>query len=313
MPNERSSFSDRVDSLDMAYHVARFLQPNGKTRAEVYFAARAGALAFSPKAQSSLTRLGYPAPRRYLVSGFGRAYGRRFQSDTARVARRLLGEVAPDRAGPVQSVALAELSGLFHLGLQFQQRVVEEVSGDSVVTTGPRVRLSTERVDSLSALPSSAGGLAMSDLRPMVLPRRLVGELPVGGLALRKATRQLAYPFEKILPSVPLALYFEAYHLNLGNGDQTRYTVEYEIFRRTEASGLRGLFGGEDQQRTTTETTYNGTSRTAREMILIDLADVKELEPGSELAVTVRVTDEVTGETKERRVAFTVAEPPPEG
>ena len=305
MPPQHSSLLEEVNRLEVAHRTARFLEEDGTTRAEIYWAPEPGALSFGRKAQSTLAQLGYPAPRRYLLAGYVRVYDRLYRSDTTRSRGRVLGpkDVGPGQTVPTQSFAVPGLSGRFHLSMQFEQRLLR---GDAQAGSGPRVRLTTAQADSMTALPPASGGLAMSDLRPMLLPPRLVGKL-AQGQALRKQTRPLAYPFEKILPGAPLALYFEAYHLGFGAEDRTRYTVEYDIYRRTEAGGLRGLFGGDDEQRTTTQATYNGSTSTTHEVIMLDLSEV-EVEAGSELVVTVRVTDEVLGKTQERSVRFTVVE-----
>ena len=304
MPAERTSLLDGVGRLAVAYRTARFLGQDGTTRAEVYWAPAPGALSFGEEAQANLAALGYPAPRRYLLAGHVRAYDRVYQNDAARTTRRLLEpqEAGPGQTVPTQTFAVSGLSGLFHLSMQFEQRLLR--SSSSGAAPGPRVRLTTVRADSMAALAPESGGLAMSDLRPMLLPPHLIGALPVGK-ALRSATRRLAYPFDKILPSAPLALYFEVYHLAFGTEDRTRYTVEYEVYRRSEAGGLRGLFGRDEEQRTATEATYVSTRRTAHEVILLDLSDA-QVQSGSELVVTVRVTDEVTKKTQERSVAFEV-------
>jgi len=96
-----------------------------------------------------------------------------------------------------------------------------------------------------------------------------------------------------------LLLYFEVYHLTYDADDQTRYTVEYEMTRRTDGGLLRK--GNEDRISAATE--YAGDSRTARETILLDLS---ELDAAGELDVTVRVTDEVTGRQVERTLPFTL-------
>jgi hypothetical protein len=106
---------------------------------------------------------------------------------------------------------------------------------------------------------------------------------------------------------MPVALYFEVCHLGIGSNDRTRYTVEYEVYRETERGGPARLFEGDQEQRTATEATYESRDRTAREYVLLDLKKVP-LGRSGEMTVTVRVTDEVTGQQVERAVGFAVVE-----
>jgi len=55
------------------------------------------------------------------------------------------------------------------------------------------------------------------------------------------------------------------------------------------------------------EATYESRDRTAREYVLLDLKKVP-LGRSGEMTVTVRVTDEVTGQQVERAVGFAVVE-----
>ena len=66
---------------------------------------------------------------------------------------------------------------------------------------------------------------------------------------------------------------------------------------------FRSFLRGRDTQRTTTETTREGSSRRTDEFIELDLA-VLDREKPQDIRVTVRVTDEVTGQSVERDVTF---------
>ena len=167
------------------------------------------------------------------------------------------------------------------------------------VMDGPLVKMSTRRFDSLRALPRDDSQLVMSDLRPMVLSG---GADPQGGNFVEDA---MLYPFARIVPDASLLLYFEIYHLGLGRDGRGRYLIEYEVQRRTEGEGIRGLFGGADEQSTSTKTTYTTNTRSTEEFILLDLGEWKTGREGR-LNIIVRVTDETTGQQAERLISFEV-------
>jgi len=114
----------------------------------------------------------------------------------------------------------------------------------------------------------------------------------------------LPYPFAQINPDMTLVLYFEAYHLAFTGEDRTRYSIEYEVRRQENDGRLVRLFTDDDPRSTATEATYEGGSRTAKEYIMIDLSD---WEGSDDLRVTVRVTDEATGQQVERSVDLEAA------
>ena len=99
-----------------------------------------------------------------------------------------------------------------------------------------------------------------------------------------------------------LALYFEVYHLTFGADDQTHFMVEYEVTRREKRGGIAGLLGKSKNAVTSARTHYTGHARTTREYILLDSED---WEGEGSLTITVRVTDETTGQQIERAIEFT--------
>ncbi len=241
-------------------------------------------------------------PRSYLLC-FALASLEAGYRTQARIATRTRAGPSTARSGgtiPTQTAVVEGLTGRFHLRMQFDQYLARRV-GDSLAA-GLRVRIQTAQVDSLQALSAAEGKLVMSDLRPMLVSEEVLSLLH--GPRAEEAMRRLAYPYEKILPGAPLALYFEVYHLTYGADDRTHYTVEYEVYRRTEHGGLVGLFRGDEEQRTSTEAVYTGRSRKDDVFIMIDLGE--GVEEGSEIVVTVRVTDETTEQQVGRFLRFEV-------
>ena len=147
------------------------------------------------------------------------------------------------------------------------------------------------------ALEANPDQLEMSDLKPLFAS----GEDDGLDAQLSEAP---PYPFAQIAPDTPIALYFELYHLGFDSDERTRYTVEYDVERRTEQGFWASLFRGEDVRRTTTRTTYEGSSSTEQEYILLDLSAFED--PTGDLMVTIRVTDENTGRTVSRSIDFRV-------
>jgi hypothetical protein len=169
---------------------------------------------------------------------------------------------------------------------------------DSSTVRGRQIR----RIDTLRALSGDPSRLEMSDLRPMMLPE---GDVEETDRILEAAT---PYPFRSVPAGTPLLLSFEVYHLAYGKQDRTQYTVEYELLRREERGGLLGLFLDDRETRTSTASTYSGASRRTDEYILLDWGSDPPEEP-QPVTVTVRVTDEATGQVVERNISFRLLPP----
>lgn len=281
MPPQHSELFAGVDTLTLSVRTARFLNPNGTTRTEVYWGTLAQHLHQPEEEDASLIKL---TAVRY-DGDYSRQGADNQWYDT---------DIPPGDDGLVVpgTFTVNSAADPFHLALQWEQ--YEGTAEGGHIQLGKQLRVATHRVDTLAALDTNERQLEMSDLRPM-LPDDERG----AGAAMAP------YPFETIAPEASLLLYFELYHLGFGGDDRTQYTVEYDVQRRTQRGGLARLFRGDDEQRTTASTTYEGNSRTSEEQILIDLSDWENDRAG-EIIVTVRVTDETTGQQAERNIAFDV-------
>jgi hypothetical protein len=131
----------------------------------------------------------------------------------------------------------------------------------------------------------------MSDLQPVLLrsDSMSVEEAPV-------------YPFRTLSPTAPLALRFEVYHLSKKDG-RTRYTVEYGVRRATDRGGFVRLFRGNEQERTSVESRFEGRTTRADEAILLDTANWGKGESQT-VQVVVRVTDRHTNQDVKRSIEF---------
>lgn len=286
-PQATDIFSD-LDSLSLTMRTARFLEPNGATRTEVYWGTLASNLHLDDEFEdkASLVKL--------TAVEYAPDYGRRKTRNKWYNTRAAAGQ-----QGLVVPGVFSVKSGadIYHLGLQWEQYAADLSGGR--IQLDDQLRVATRRIDTLTALNASPGQLEMSDLKPL-LPN---GSYETAGMSIEEAS---PYPFSRIGPEASLLLYFELYHLGYNSDDRTRYTVEYDVMRRTERGRLTSLFRSDKEERTTASTTYEGDSRTAKEQILIDLSDWENEKPGA-LTVTVRITDEVTGQQIERAIDFEIA------
>ncbi|MFO7314105.1 hypothetical protein [Rhodothermus marinus] len=177
-------------------------------------------------------------------------------------------------------------TGVYHIALQWDQYTLAQREGKW--QAGEHLKTSVARFDSLQALRADPAVLEMSDLLPLWYDPSASDTLP-----------GRPYPFTRLSPDVPLALYFEVYHLTFGPDDRTRYEVAYEVRRREGG----GLLRRDREVQTRSSTVYEGTSRTAREYVVLDL---RAWERAKELEVVVRVRDLVSGQEVSRSIRFEV-------
>lgn len=295
MPNQYTALLEGSARLPVAVRTARYLNEDGTTRTDVYWGVPASKLRITEEEGDSLTA----EPSMITFSAVNYDRRRRAQK---RVHRRYEVAADPDtsRAGLApQAVTLDGTSGLFHLGLQWEQYELWERDSSSAPkqSLGPKRRLATVRVDSMKPLRAQGPAVEMSDVKVMTLPDTNASTLA------RPLERAQPYPFRWLSTSRPLLLSFEIYHLTVGEDGQTRYTVAYEAEGETQGGGWRNPFRGPETQRTSTEMTLDGTERRTEETMLLDLSELSR-EELQDLEVTVRVTDEIGGTTVSRTVEF---------
>ena len=281
--------------LSVRMRLARFLDDDGTTRTEIYWAVPPNGLMPSLGIQAQILAHGHKLGNQYAVNLT--AVQKHLNYGSRRITRERYAMRETYTPGveaiPVQSATVRGDTAAYHLALQWDayMRVgTEDRPGFSYVKTG------TYQADSLRALNAAAGTLELSDPVPLYA----AGLKP--GAPIRKDGTFLIKPYlsETITPQTPLALYFEVYHLVFGPDDQTHFTVEYEIARR-EGGVLTRYLGLRQDEKTAVSTTYTGPSRTAKEHIVLDLSEWSGSGP---LAITMRVTDETTGQRVERTLDF---------
>lgn len=288
VPRQTTNALADVESLPVVTRTARFLDEDGTTRAEVYWGLAsdgAGELA------NILRREGQT-----LVDMTVRRLDEQYRGTGQSQEQYVLPAQVDDNVlVPEHPVALRGIEDSFHLAMEWNQYTLRREENGNV-SADRHLRASVARSDSLRPLNSDPGVLEMSDVVPLVV-------VDESGLAAGSDDRFVGqpYPLSQIDSKMPLALYFEVYHLTYGPDERTRYTIDYQIERRTERGGLAGLFRGDDEQRTTTQTTREGASRRAEESLMIDLGDWNG---EGLLRITVRVTDQASDQQVERSLDF---------
>ncbi|MFQ5571487.1 MAG: GWxTD domain-containing protein, partial [Rhodothermales bacterium] len=298
VPPSYTNTFDEVEPLPLLVRTARFLDPDGTTRTEVYWGAPTDALKPSKRMVKELRKEGLE-PRSYLLIATVVQKTEAYQDRVINYYRHVVPGLglAEDVALEPQSYTVQGDTATFHLALQWDQYLATLDGEGVLVEMGKQIKANTFRVDTLQALNNDANVLEVSDLKTMVM---LDAELGIPSEELLETAT--IYPYTIITPQTPLVLYFEAYHLAFGPDDQTHYTVEYEV-RRTKGGGLLRFLGGGKEEGTSAQSRYTGSSRTAKEYILLDFSEWKGK---GDLEVTVRITDGVTGRQVERTLAFTL-------
>ena len=266
-----------AETLDPALRWARFLEPNGQTRVELYWGLAAADLAPSNRLLRRLRREGHAPTPRYLITFSVAERNSRFEPH-AIDTQHFSVSTTPGHTLRTQSWSTVSAAPLIHLSTQWEQRWAR-FEEDGSITPGATLKIGTRMVDSLTALPRDSSRLVISDIRPLSLT---IGTTPEDAALL---------PFEELSSDTPLALYFEVYHLTYGHDDLTRFTVEYRIesVSRREPAPLA------------VSSSYSGAARTAREHIGLDLSTWDTIGP---LVITVRVTDELSGQSVSRAIRF---------
>ncbi len=297
VPPSYSNLFDETETLPVALRWARFLDEDGTTRTELYWGLQVRELHPSNSLRRRLRQEGHEPSGSYLLNLTVAQQSADYRTRAVHREHHLV-EAPPHEAEaviPAQAFVARGDTGRYHLALQwdaFWAYGTPLGQGDLTgVEPGPLIRLGSYRVDTLTALRNDPARLEMSDLKPLRVSAR--APLPEDAPP---------YPNAAVTPQTQLGLYFEAYHLTFGPDDQTHFTVAYEIARREQPGGL---LEKAPLRRTTAQTRHSGDSRSAHETILLGLDDLKGT---GQFEITVRVTDEITGQQTQRALSFDVRE-----
>lgn len=286
VPVVHSSTQGFRETLDVPLRWARFLEPDGTTRTEMYWTLEPSALQPSRRLVRRLKRQGQEPSEKYLLSFAIAQQNADFQHRAVQ-RKHYLVPVKRRTNLPVTASTVSGDTGTYHLGLQWDQQWV--TSEDGQLEPGVQLKVGVQRLDTLQALHGAGQQLEMSDLKPLIYN------------ADQDLEAASPYPYAHLRADAQLALYFEVYHLAYNADGETQYRLSYEVNR----AGRRSLLGRRTPKLTATEAQYTGTDRTAQEYIAVDLADWNG---DGTLTVTVRATDEVTGAEMSRSIQFTGVE-----
>lgn len=284
VPGIRTETTLAVPPLRAAMRIARFLNEDGTTRAEVFWGVSpAGETPRSPTPLGDIN---------VTVNQYASDY--RVEQHHKETHQLPEGLGAGQLVYPSEPVIVDGLTSPFHLKMQWDLR---KMAPDS--TQRPAIiRSATTRADSLVPLRGTADALEMSDVVPVLLTDSL--SVPSPGTRFAGAP----FPFERIPTDAQVGLYFEVYNLAYAGDDRTRYTVTYDVERRKRGGNwMTRIFSNDEITQTSASSTYGTSSRRTQEAILLDTST---WESGESVRVTVRVEDNVTKETYERSTAFVV-------
>ena len=287
VPRVYSNLFEDVEPLPVAVRLARFLDADGTTRTRLYWSASNKAFQPGKLAQKRLREAGMIGAD-FLVTATLAQRDEAYRTRTLHVRRQQVWQADLNTEGVAAPMLLEARgdTGLYHLVLQVSQFALNRATQPP--RPGPLLKITSIRFDSLQALNADPSVLEMSDLLPLWYDPAQNDTLP-----------GRPYPFARLTRDVPLALYFEIYHLTFGADDRTHYEVSYEVRRREEG----GLLRRDREVQTTSRTVYEGTDRTAREYIVLDLQDWKK---ARSVEVVVRVRDLISGQEVARTIAFEV-------
>ncbi|MDX1548338.1 MAG: hypothetical protein R3247_15170, partial [Rhodothermales bacterium] len=285
-PRAYSRIGRSVEPLPVDVRHARFLAGDGTTRTEVFWSHPAGTLRPPRRVLEVAVPDPSAVPDRYFIDLVVSLHAEDYSRRVPTRVRYLAAEA--ENAAPVQVLDVAGGQAVNHLTFQWDQYTLAGGTAAADADAGAYLRTGVHRVERLAPLRANPAVLEMSDLKPVALGDDFV-LYDAGGPGEEGAP--VPYPRTTLTPETPLGLYFEIYHLAFGPDDQTHYTVAYDVVRP----------GG---RTTSARSTYAGTERTARELIGIDL---REYDRPGPLEIIVRVTDDTTGQTMERAVAFDLA------
>lgn len=274
VPRSFTRVRGRAETLQPAIRQARFLNADGTTRLELYWALGPRTLRPRRRLVSALAREGHAPSDEYLLSIHVARKLPDYQSLDIDSKNYLI-PADINRAPDPRTFSTTIDTSMMHIAVQWDQHWTKP-GPEGALLPGATLKIGTQVIDSVAAFQSDGRELEISDLKPLTL---------ASGQGIQDA---MPYPYAQLSASTSLAIYFEIYNLAFGPEDRTRYTIEYRV-------------SSADQSRVGATSTYEGGSRTAKEYIMLDLSTWERDGP---LIVTVHARDNVTESSVERSIAF---------
>nr|BCX00952.1 MAG: hypothetical protein KatS3mg041_0998 [Bacteroidota bacterium] len=297
----RTNTFDTLEPLEVALRWARFLDPDGTTRTELYWSGPARAFDLSRSLRRRLERERIPLDgAEYLLVATAVQADSAYQPRVRNYFRHRLTMGAARQSQALVEPRLYTLrgdTGLYHVAFELDQYLLPRLNSGIRLDSLPLIRAYVQRIDSVRALSSDPARVEMSDLMVFeALDPAAVLERPVPRQALR------LYPHLAVSPGTNLVLYYEVYHLRTDPTGQARLRATYEVLRQVPSGPLGTEFRIE---RTSGSTTLQSSGHRTAEYLLLD---TRSWTPGR---VTVRlvIEDLLSGQSVERTVEFFVPEP----
>lgn len=291
VPRSYTNVLRNVPSLPVAARMTRFRTPDGKTQVQIDWSVRTADLTSGSATGRSPERFALAATAVRRAADFRRAETQQqdffiapSQSPGAILTPRQFRFTVPD--------------SVVHTTVQWNLYGLSKTEAGSPRIGSTRSQ-HTETWTGIRPLSGGPDDLAMSDIRLLVLPDDRSGRTSI-------LERAIPYPFQQARASRPLVLTFEVYNLEQGTNERTRYTVSYETRRQVETRRFLGLFGSDEEETTAATSTYRGRNTRTQESILLDTEGLGQ-DPPKPVTITVRVTDEISGEEVERDVTIDLA------
>lgn len=299
----QSDVDANYPALNVQMRWARFLEDDGTTRTEIYWTLPTNVL--TPHEAIDADALNTDdmeidpgaVPEASRVVASTRLEDRQHQAirqatSQVEVSGALSGEWL---SGQTLTISVNETP--FHLGVQWDQRL----GGTAEEAGNLLLRQSTARIDTLNQLSNDPSAVEMSDVK---LVQAHSDSLAAG----IDETALHPYPLQQARKNTPLGIYFEVYHLMLNENDQARYTIDLNADRVQPRQGIARWMRSDEEQQTTTTITNETTGRRVNELFLLDIAAWEDIADEEEVTLTVRVTDNVSGQSVERNVQLSIVQ-----
>ncbi|MFB6278142.1 MAG: GWxTD domain-containing protein [Salinibacter sp.] len=295
MPSQRTQIRDDVPSLPIALRTARSLRDDGTTQTHIYWGMLPDILDPPETVRQRIENASFSS-RSHLLRVMTVRQSRDYRREAGRGRRYLVRLGEEGRLPAPKTYTTQGDTGLYHIEFQVEDLIVQTENG-SISRSGPVVRSATHRFDSLRALSSDPSTLEMSDLTP----------LKVEDVAPPFDSTQV-HPYAEFPIDRPLLLRFKIYHLSTDEQNRGRYTVHRRVERQTHREGIQRLLTSEERQQTTVTTQTRAQRSNVKESFLIPPDDWKN-ETTQQIQITIRVEDEVSGQSVRRTIDFNLVPP----
>ncbi|RMF65392.1 MAG: GWxTD domain-containing protein, partial [Calditrichaeota bacterium] len=274
-PQEASDTFAAVENLPVAFRTARFLEPGGETRFELYLGMRKRDLVAdrSQLGADLLVKLTATTENTELMP----------QPNPDQVV--IFTNVEDDRSTDVfaETLTLHTAVDSFYVSGQAESWLAHTESGQRVASnenpgnvrtvlqfhSDKLLRMVAFRTGLQHSLASEGSKLLLSDL---VLSKKISATGPDS--TRRENLRIEPYPFEQVDPGRPIFVYFEIYGLSVPTNEPARYRVAYEAreikSKRSLWSKVKSVFGSREGSQVEVESDFETLKSEQKEWVSLD-------------------------------------------